>query len=316
MDSVNRVRDGSRCLIHSTAMLSSDIQLGEFTSIMKGVHVGSGCRIGNYVVIHPDTIIEDGVRIDDHVTVGKLPMRAVASAFVGNVELAPARIGQGCLIGTSAILYRGCRVGNHVLIADQATVREQSRVGDYTIVGRGVAIECQVDVGRRCKIEAGAYIAGPSEIGDGCFIAPEVVVTNDNFMGRTEARKLHFKGISIETGGRIGANATVLPGKEIAPDGVVAAGAVVTRHVPARTIFAGIPARKFGQVPCDQLWPNQQSKYDGNIVPDYSDINDASLNSDHECTRKSGDSRTALFFDEFAFKYITAEKEKESEHGR
>src|SRR5260370_19361617 len=41
---------------------------------------------------------------------------------------------------------------------------------------------------RSCKVETEAYITALSEIGDGCFIAPEVTFTNDNFLGRTRER--------------------------------------------------------------------------------------------------------------------------------
>ena len=92
-----------------------------------------------------------------------------------------------------------------------------------------------------------------SKIGDDCFIAPEVTVTNDNFMGRTEERKKHFKGITVKDGGRVGANATLLPGKTIESDGVVAAGGLATRNVPSQTIVAGVPAKVFRPVPPEQL---------------------------------------------------------------
>jgi len=41
----------------------------------------------------------------------------------------------------------------------------------------------------------------------------------------------------------IGANALILKGVTIGPGAVVAAGAVVTRNVPARCVVAGVPAR-------------------------------------------------------------------------
>ncbi len=41
----------------------------------------------------------------------------------------------------------------------------------------------------------------------------------------------------------IGAAATILPGVTIGDNAVVAAGAVVSRDVPASTIAAGVPAR-------------------------------------------------------------------------
>ena len=62
-----------------------------------------------------------------------------------------------------------------------------------------------------------------------CFITPGVVTSNDNFLGRTEERFKHFKGITVKRGGRIGANAVMLPRKVIGEDALVAAGSVVTK---------------------------------------------------------------------------------------
>lgn len=243
--------------IHPTAVLGSGTQVAYYTVIQENVRIGVNCQIGHHVVIHSGTIVGNNVRIDDHATLGKHPMKAANSALTQDVELDPTRIGSNCLIGTSAILYRGCEVEDYVLIADQASLREQSFVGSRTIIGRGTAIENRVWVGRQCKIQAGVYIAGPSRIGNGCFIAPEVTVANDNFMGRTEERKQYFGGITIQDGGRIGANATILPGCTVEREGVAAAGAVVTGDIPAYKIVAGVPARFFRDVPANQLLENQ-----------------------------------------------------------
>jgi acetyltransferase-like isoleucine patch superfamily enzyme len=118
-------------------------------------------------------------------------------------------------------------------------------------VGRGTSI------GARCKIETNAYITAITTIGDDCFVAPEVTFTNDDFLGRSEKRFEHHGGPILETGARVGANSTVLPGRRIARDGLVAAGAVVTRDVPARTLVMGIPAAVRGPVPEDELLENQ-----------------------------------------------------------
>ncbi|MDR1955396.1 MAG: sugar O-acetyltransferase, partial [Treponema sp.] len=41
----------------------------------------------------------------------------------------------------------------------------------------------------------------------------------------------------------IGANATVIPGVTIDDNAIVAAGAVVTKNVPANTVVGGVPAK-------------------------------------------------------------------------
>lgn len=143
------------------------------------------------------------------------------------------------------------------MVADLASLRENVEVGEYTIIGRGVTIENKVRVGSRCKLETEAYITALSEIGDGCFIAPEVTFTNDNFLGRTKERFKFHRGVTMHRGARIGANVTVLPGLTLGEDALVAAGSVVTRDVPARKLVMGAPARVRREVPAEQLLENQ-----------------------------------------------------------
>ncbi len=242
-------------VVDAKAKLGKDVEIGNFCTIGPDVVIGNGTRIGNNVTVHAGTIIGQGVRIDDNTVVGKLPMRAATSANPPADDLQPARIGNGCIIGAGAVLYRGCHIDDECLVADLATIREHVRVGKRTIVGRNVAIENHCRVGSYCKLETNAYITAWSELGDHVFVAPGVVTSNDNFAGRSQERFKHFKGVTVEYGGRIGANATILPGCTIEEQGFAAAGAVVTRDVPARTIVVGSPARRLRPVPAEQLLP-------------------------------------------------------------
>ena len=143
------------------------------------------------------------------------------------------------------------------LVADYATVREEVTIGDRTIVGRGVTIENECTIGRFVKLETECYITAYSVVEDRVFIAPGVTTSNDNYVGRTEARKKAFKGVTVKRGGRIGAGSVILPGKVIGEDALVAAGSVVTRDVPARKVVMGSPARVVRDVPTEQLLEHQ-----------------------------------------------------------
>jgi len=244
-------------VIAPTAVLANGIRLGHNVIVHENVRMGVGCVVGNNVVIHADTVIGSHVRIDDNTVIGKLPMKAAISATTRTDALPPCNIGDDCMVGTSVIVYRGCSIGNKVLLADLSTVRENVNVGTGTIIGRGVAIENFCTVGEYCKLETNVYLAAYSTVEDRCFIAPCVATSNDNFVGRTKERFKHFKGLILRKGGRIGANATILPGKEIGEDALVAAGAVVTRNIPPRKIFAGVPANELKDVPEPQLLKNQ-----------------------------------------------------------
>jgi acetyltransferase-like isoleucine patch superfamily enzyme len=199
------------------------------------------------------------VRVDDNAVIGKSPIRSTISATTTEKRLPPCDIGDRALIGTSAVVYRGAVIGAGVLVADLATVREDVKIGRGTIVGRGVAIENSCTIGEFCKLETNAYVAAFSVVEDRCFLSPSVVTTNDNFVGRTRERLKLFKGLILRKGARIGANATILPGREIGEDALVAAGAVVTRDLQPRKIYVGVPARPLRDVPKSQLLENQEA---------------------------------------------------------
>ncbi len=243
--------------VDKSAKIAADAKIGEFCVIGENAAIGSGCVVGNGVIIHPDTNIGANVRIDDHSVLGKLPMKAANTAVTKEQQLPPLVVGDNCIIGTSVVLYRGCKLGKKVLVADLSSVRENVSVGDFTIIGRGVTIENFCKVGSYCKLETNVHLTAYSEVEDRVFVAPCVATSNDNYVGRTEERFKHFKGVTVRKGGRIGVGAVILPGKTIGADCLVAAGAVVTMDTPANTIVAGLPAKPFRDVPTEQLLKNQ-----------------------------------------------------------
>jgi len=243
--------------VHPSAQVGAGTTLGEGCVIGPNARLGTGCRLGNHVVIHADTVVGNDVRIDDHASLGKLPMKAANSATTKDQDLPPLTVGDLSIVGTGVVLYRGAVIDGKVLMADLCTVRENVTVGRGTIVGRGVTIENFCSVGRYCKLESESYLCAYSTLEDRVFIAPGVVTSNDNFVGRTQERFKHFKGVTVKKGGRIGAGSVTLPGVVIGEDALVAAGSTVTKDVEPRTIVMGKPARPVRPVPVEQLLENQ-----------------------------------------------------------
>ncbi len=243
----------SHAVIDPTAHIGENTSIGAYSVIGPDVHIGSDCSIGNHVVIHAGTRIGDGVRIDDHTVIGKQPMRSPRSAITSGRTFPPAHIGNQCLIGAHVVIYAGCELGHQILVADLASIREEVTIGDLTIIGRGVAIENKCQIGRRCKIETNVYITAYSTIDDDVFIAPGALTSNDNFLGRTEERFKHFKGVTLRRGARIGVGAVILPGRTVAEETVVGAGAVLTHDTEPAMIYVGVPARPLRPVPKEQL---------------------------------------------------------------
>jgi len=244
-------------VVHPSAVLGAGTTVGEYCVIGANVKVGTGCRIGHHVVIHEGTVIGNDVRVDDHATLGKLPMKAANSATTSDQVLPPLTLGDTCIVGTGVVLYRGAAIDARVLMADLATVRENVTIGRGTIVGRGVTVENVCTIGRYCKLESESYITAYSTLEDRVFVAPGVMCSNDNYVGRTAERFKHFKGLTVRKGARLGVGTVYLPGVTIGADALVAAGSVVTRDVEPGMIVMGRPAKTWRPVPAEQRLENQ-----------------------------------------------------------
>jgi acetyltransferase-like isoleucine patch superfamily enzyme len=207
-------------------------------------------------IVYPGTVLGEGVKVLEHAIVGKQPSLSPRST-ARREELPPAEIGDGTIVSTGAVVFAGTKVGERVILGDQSCVRERVVVGDDVVIGRGVLVENDTTIGAMTKIQAEAYITAYSTLEEHVFVAPCVVTTNDNFMGRTERRHELVKGPTIRRGARIGGGAILLPGVEIGEEAFVGAGAVVTRDVEPRMLVVGSPARVMRAVPEDELLENQ-----------------------------------------------------------
>lgn len=222
----------------------------------EDVSVGDGVTFGANVVVHDGTVIGDGCFIQDNAVLGKAPSLSPTSTAKRG-DLGPLTLGNGCVVCTGAIVYRGATLGPGCIVGDLASIRERCVLGQRVVVGRGTCVENDTIIGDFTKIQSNAYITAYMEIEDHVFIAPAVQTTNDNFMGRTEKRHALEKGATIRRGARVGGGALLLPRVEIGAEAFVAAGSIVTRDVPAGKLVMGSPARVLRDVPEEELLDNQ-----------------------------------------------------------
>lgn len=110
----------------------------------------------------------------------------------------------------------------------------------YTDCGKNITLGKNVFINSACHFQD----QGGVTIEDGCLIGPQVEFATINH-GQDPAHRSdnHFAPIHLKKGVWIGAHATILPGVTIGENSIVAAGAVVTKDVPANVIVAGVPAR-------------------------------------------------------------------------
>jgi acetyltransferase-like isoleucine patch superfamily enzyme len=218
------------------------------------VTIGDGVLFGPHVCVEEGTRIGEASVIEGGALLGKVPRLARTSA-TAQESLSPLRLGVRVTVCAGAIVYAGSVVGDEAIIGDQAQVRERSTIGPQTVVGRGSAIDNDVVVGARVKIQSNVYVTAFSVIEDDVFIGPRASTTNDDTMSR-HAHGAALRGATLRRACRIGGGAVLVPDVEIGEEAFVAAGAVVTKDVPARAFMMGVPARQIREVSDGELLEN------------------------------------------------------------
>jgi acetyltransferase-like isoleucine patch superfamily enzyme len=104
----------------------------------------------------------------------------------------------------------------------------------------------QVTVGDGCKIQNNVSIYKGVTLEDGVFCGPSCVFTNVNNPRSEIVRMNELRPTLVKRGSSIGANATIVCGVTLGEYSFIAAGAVITRDVPAFALMAGVPARRIG----------------------------------------------------------------------
>ena len=212
----------------------------------EGVALAQDVSFGAYVVVHEGSAIGDGCAIGDHAVLGKRPQLARHSSALG--EAGQLHLGAGVSVGAAAVVFAGARIADGAILGDQCFVRERSSVGEGSVIGRGSVVDNDVVVGARVRVQSNVYLTAFTTVEDDVFVGPGVVTTNDDTMAR-HAPGEPLRGALLRRACRIGGAAVLTPGVEVGEEAFVAAGALVTRDVPARAVVMGVPARVVREVP-------------------------------------------------------------------
>jgi acetyltransferase-like isoleucine patch superfamily enzyme len=240
-----------RAMIDSNAEVAEDAILGPYVVVGAGARIGAGTRVGALVVVHPGTQIGAGCEIQDGAVLGKPPKLARHSSASREAP-DPLVIGDGSVICCRAIVFAGATLAAGVIVGDQAYVRERAAIGEGSVIGRGTAVDNDVLIGARVRVQTDVYLTANSVIEDDVFVGPGVCTTNDDTMGRHDAAYA-LRGATLRRACRIGGGVVLCPGVEVGEEAFVAAGAVVTKDVPARGVAMGVPARVVREVGDEDL---------------------------------------------------------------
>lgn len=119
-------------------------------------------------------------------------------------------------------------------------------IGAGCSFGQNVVVGPNVRIGANCKVQNNVSLYEGVTLEDGVFCGPSCVFTNVNNPRSEIERKSEFRKTIVKRGASIGANATIVCGHDLGEYCFIAAGAVVTSHVPAYALMAGVPAKRIG----------------------------------------------------------------------
>ncbi|MEN6627331.1 MAG: acyl-ACP--UDP-N-acetylglucosamine O-acyltransferase [Candidatus Sumerlaeia bacterium] len=136
-------------VIHPSARIAEDAEIGPYTIVEADVEVGPGCRIGGHVTL------------GERLTLGR-DVRVYNYACLGTASQDLKHKGQ----------HSRSRIGDGSIIREFVTLNRATREGGITQVGRRVLLMAYSHVAHECIVEDGAILANGATLGGEVHVGP------------------------------------------------------------------------------------------------------------------------------------------------
>jgi UDP-2-acetamido-3-amino-2,3-dideoxy-glucuronate N-acetyltransferase len=157
-----------------------------------------------------------------------------------NIRFPNVRIHESSYVDEPVQIGEGTRIWHFCHILGEVTIGRDCSIGQNVMVGP------RVTIGDNCKVQNNVSLYEGVTLANDVFCGPSCVFTNVINPRSAVPRKNEFRTTVVNRGATIGANATIVCGHTIGEYAFIAAGAVVTKDVPAFALVAGVPARRIG----------------------------------------------------------------------
>jgi len=159
-----------------------------------------------------------------------------------------SEIHENAFVHESSYVDENVTIGSRTKVWHFSHILSNCGIGEDCSLGQNVVIGPNVVVGSRVKIQNNVSVYEGVTLEDGVFCGPSCVFTNVNNPRSEIVRKDEYRKTIVRRGASIGDNATIICGHDLGEYCFVAAGAVITKEVPAYALMAGTPARRIGWV--------------------------------------------------------------------
>lgn len=205
----------------------------------KPLRIGGDCKFYGDVTLGRNTVLGDHIvigypkeeRVRGIQDAGNLDESQVRSAFSA-VE--PTTVGSGCRIAAQVVIYEGTNIGSEVSIDDRSRIGFNCTIGNSTLIQYAAQICDRVIIGGNCVISG--FICDGSVIADHAIVLGTLV---HSFSHPEKSWGIIESSPTIEEKVVVGFNALVVGGVRVGRNSYIAAGALVTKDVPPKSIVLG-----------------------------------------------------------------------------
>lgn len=148
----------------------------------------------------------------------------------------------------TAVIDAGSNIGKGTKIWHFSHIMNNCIIGEKCNIGQNVVISPEVILGNNVKVQNNVSIYTGVICEDDVFLGPSMVFTNVINPRSAIIRKEEYLKTIVRKGASIGANATIVCGNDIGEYAFIGAGAVVTKEIPAFSLWVGNPAKHIGWV--------------------------------------------------------------------
>lgn len=146
----------------------------------------------------------------------------------------------------TAVIDEGCIIGNGTKIWHFSHIMPDARIGDNCNIGQNVLVASDVVLGSNVKVQNNVSIYTGVTCDNDVFLGPSMVFTNIVNPRSAISRKGAYVKTHVGKGATIGANATIVCGHNIGEYAFIGAGTVITKEVPAYSLWVGNPGKQIG----------------------------------------------------------------------
>jgi UDP-N-acetylglucosamine acyltransferase len=170
-------------IVHPTALMDPDAELGQgvivgpWVIVGPGVKIGDGTELGPRVLIERDTVLGEDCRVSNGAVLGTDPqdlkfqgerttlevgdrtvIREFATLNRGTHARGKTVVGSDCMLMAYAHVAHDCELGNHVILSNAVNMAGHVTIEDWVSVGGITPIHQFVRIG------AHAFVGGASRI--------------------------------------------------------------------------------------------------------------------------------------------------------